>query len=50
MELIFLESHSKSYPKIQFLLILKKCFKSYDNINGFDHFLVWALVITRDSE
>ena len=34
MKFIFLEAHDKSYPKIEFLSILDKYFKSYGNINA----------------
>ena len=32
--LYFWKAHDKSYPKIQFLSILDKYFKSYGNINA----------------
>ena len=32
--LYFWKAHDKSYPKIQFLFILGKYFKSYGNINA----------------
>ena len=31
---MFWKKHDKSYPKLQFLSILDKYFKSYDNINA----------------
>ena len=36
--LYFQKAHNKSYPNVQFLLILDKYFKSYGNINA-----IWPL-------
>ena len=51
--LYFWKAHDKSYPKIQFLSILDKYFKSYGNINVFDHWFamgscqIWPCHVTQ---
>ena len=53
MKFIFWKAHYKSYPKIQFLSILEKYFKSYGNINviwplfGMAFYEIWPCQVTQ---
>ena len=53
LKLYFWKAHDKSYPKIQFLSILDKYFKSYGNINailplfGMSSSQIWPCHVTQ---